>query len=89
MLDEVLANGFQICLKNIKYYVEGMLNLLQPLNMCSNELEKQDAKIAPTFAFMDPFGFSDFPMKLDWTAAKMQQMRSFHNFYGWIHQTLS
>jgi hypothetical protein len=29
-----------------------------------DELEKQGADLAPTFAFLDPFGFSGLPMKL-------------------------
>lgn len=28
------------------------------------EIEKHDAQLAPTFAFLDPFGFAGFPMKL-------------------------
>ena len=34
------------------------------LGIVLDELEKQDTVIAPTFAFVDPFGFSGVPMKL-------------------------
>jgi len=63
LLTEVLQKRFPNPPKNIKYEVKGA-EFAPTLEQVLNELEKQGAKLAPTFAFLDPFGFSGFPMKL-------------------------
>lgn len=62
-LKEVLTQRFPDLPKNIKYAVIGA-EFAPTLDEVLCEIEKNDAKLAPTFAFLDPFGFSGFPMKL-------------------------
>ena len=62
-LERVLKKRFPNLHKNIKYGVEGA-EFAPTLERVLNELEKRGARLAPTFAFLDPFGFSGFPMKL-------------------------
>jgi len=63
MLTEVLKKRFPNLSKNITYRVQGA-EFAPTLEQVLGELEKREAKLAPTFAFLDPFGFSGFPMKL-------------------------
>lgn len=62
-LSEVLKECFPKLPENIKYIVHGA-EFAPTLEQVLDYLEKKDAKLAPTFAFLDPFGFSGFPMKL-------------------------
>lgn len=62
-LKEVLANRFPNLPKNIDYQVVGA-EFAPTLEQVLQSLEQREAKLAPTFAFLDPFGFSGFPMKL-------------------------
>ena len=62
-LTEVLKERFPALPKNIKYSVYGA-EFAPTFEQGLDELEKQGAKLAPTFAFLDPFGFSGLPMKL-------------------------
>lgn len=63
LLTQVLEKRFPNLPKNIKYGVRDA-EFAPTLEEVLNELEKQGSKLAPTFAFLDPFGFSGFPMKL-------------------------
>lgn len=63
MLKQVLKNRFANLSRDIKYQVQGA-EFAPTLEQVLDELEKQGARLAPTFAFLDPFGFSGFPMKL-------------------------
>ena len=63
-LKEVLKTRFPNLPKNIKYTVNEGAEFAPTFEHVLDELDKQDAKLAPTFAFIDPFGFSDFPMSL-------------------------
>ena len=63
MLTRVLEKRFPNLPKNIKYTVQGA-EFAPTLEHVLDELEEREAKLAPTFAFLDPFGFSGFPMKL-------------------------
>lgn len=62
-LKEVLTNHFPNLPKNIGYQVVGA-EFAPTLEQVLQSLEQREAKLAPTFAFLDPFGFSGFPMKL-------------------------
>lgn len=63
VLTEVLRKQFPSLPSNMKYIVKGA-EFAPTLEQVLNEIEKRDAKLAPTFAFLDPFGFSGLPMKL-------------------------
>ncbi len=45
-----------------------------------SDLEKRNARIAPTFAFIDPFGFSDAPMQIIHRLLKYPRTEVFINF---------
>jgi three-Cys-motif partner protein len=62
-LTQVLKEHFPTLPPNIKYSVYDA-EFAPTFEQALNELEKQGAKLAPTFAFLDPFGFSGLPMKL-------------------------
>jgi three-Cys-motif partner protein len=63
MLKQVLEKRFPKLPGNIKYHVQGA-EFAPTLKQVLDELEQHGARLAPTFAFLDPFGFSGFPMKL-------------------------
>ena len=62
VLKQTLKNQFNMP-TNMKYVVD---NSEFENSLCSqlDNLEKQKQALAPTFAFLDPFGYSGFPMKL-------------------------
>lgn len=62
-LKEVLAIRFPKLPPNIKYIVEGA-EFAPTFQQALDKLEEQGSKLAPTFAFIDPFGFSGMPMTL-------------------------
>ena len=62
-LTQTLKNRFPNLPENVKYEVRGA-EFAPTLEQVLNDLEKREAKLAPTFAFLDPFGFSGFPMEL-------------------------
>lgn len=63
MLENVLKNRFPNLPSNIKYKVFDD-EFAPTFEQAINALEKQGANLAPTFAFLDPFGFSGLPMNL-------------------------
>jgi three-Cys-motif partner protein len=63
VLSEILKGLFPNLPKNIKYTIKSS-EFATTLEQVLDELEKRGAKLAPTFAFLDPFGFSGFPMEL-------------------------
>ena len=63
ILTQVLKKRFPDLPKNMKYEVRGAA-FAPTLEQVLDELERRGANLAPTFAFLDPFGFSGFPMKL-------------------------
>ena len=63
-LEEVLTNRFPNLPKNIKYTIIPGAEFAPTFESVLDKLDEQNAKLAPTFAFIDPFGFSDFPMSL-------------------------
>jgi three-Cys-motif partner protein len=63
VLSSVLKEKFPNLPKNIKYVIKSS-EFAPTLEQVLDELEQRGAKLAPTFAFLDPFGFSGFPMKL-------------------------
>jgi three-Cys-motif partner protein len=62
-LKEVLKDRFPQIPSGMMYEVEGA-EFAPTLEQVLDRLEKQGAKLAPTFAFLDPFGFSGLPMNL-------------------------
>lgn len=62
-LQEVLKTRFPSLPQNMKYQVIGA-EFAPTLENALLSLEQSGAKLAPTFAFLDPFGFTGFPMKL-------------------------
>lgn len=63
VLEEVLKKRFPNLPKNMKYRVIGA-EFAPTFEHVLDELDKIGASLAPTFAFLDPFGFSGFPIKL-------------------------
>ncbi|MBZ9577415.1 three-Cys-motif partner protein TcmP [Patescibacteria group bacterium] len=62
-LKEVLQEKFPDLPEKIKYWV--ISDEFEPtIERFLEELEKEKAKLAPTFAFIDPFGFTGFSMDL-------------------------
>jgi three-Cys-motif partner protein len=62
-LEITLKSKFPSLPKNINYIVRGA-EFAPTFGQVLDELDKQGVKIAPTFAFIDPFGFSGLPMQL-------------------------
>jgi three-Cys-motif partner protein len=63
MLLQVLRQRFPNLPPNMKYEIQGAA--FEPtFERVLDDVEKKEAKLAPTFAFLDPFGFTGFPMKL-------------------------
>lgn len=62
-LKEVLHERLPNLPENMKYHVIGA-EFAPTLEKVLQEIEQNGARLAPTFAFLDPFGFSGFPMKL-------------------------
>jgi three-Cys-motif partner protein len=63
MLEKVLAERFPRLPNNMKYQVIGAA-FAPTFELVLDRLDKGGAMLAPTFAFLDPFGFSGLPMKL-------------------------
>jgi len=63
MLKQVLQSRFPKLPANMKYEVIGA-EFAPTLDSALKSLEETRDHLAPTFAFLDPFGFSGFPMKL-------------------------
>ncbi len=62
-LRQVLQTRFQVLPKNLKYFVSDA-EFAPTLDSVLKNLEKNNARLAPTLAFLDPFGFSGLPMNL-------------------------
>lgn len=62
-LKQILNQKFPSLPSNLQYEVVGS-EFAPTLESALDDLEKQGSKLAPTFAFLDPFGFSGLPMKL-------------------------
>ena len=62
-LKEVLHDHFPQLPSGMIYEVVGA-EFAPTLEQVLDQLEKQGAELAPTFAFLDPFGFSGLPMNL-------------------------
>jgi len=61
MLDKVIQERFPNLPNNLKCAVESA-EFAPKLESTLSDLEREGAKLAPTFAFLDPFGFSGLPM---------------------------
>lgn len=89
MLGEVLAKKYPTLPENMKYFVEGNAEFAPTFEHVLDELEKQGSRIAPTFAFLDPFGFSDLPMNLVGRLLKCNKCEVFITFMaGFIRRFL-
>ena len=62
-LKQTLKEKFENIPNNMTYHVIDS-DFEKSVNDILNELEEKDQTLAPTFAFIDPFGYSDFPMTL-------------------------
>jgi three-Cys-motif partner protein len=62
-LKEVLQDRFPSLPDKMSYEVEGA-EFAPTLESVLDEMEEKGARLAPTFAFLDPFGFSGLPMEL-------------------------
>lgn len=62
-LGDVLKSKFSKLPGNLKYTVQGA-EFAPTLESVLANIESRGAKLAPTFAFLDPFGFSGLPMNL-------------------------
>lgn len=63
ILDDVLKKMRTDLPKNISYNVHKS-EFADSVNSILNWIDEKNAKLAPTFAFVDPFGYSDFPMEV-------------------------
>lgn len=63
MLRNVISSRFGRLPKNVMCEVQSA-EFAFSLEQGLNDLEKRGAKLAPTFAFLDPFGFSGFPLRV-------------------------
>ena len=63
ILNKVLATNFPKLPSNIVYTIHRS-EFVDSVKSILDWSEKQNAKLAPTFAFVDPFGYSDFPMNV-------------------------
>lgn len=63
MLEKILAKRFPNLPNNMKYHVIGAA-FAPTFELVLDKLDEGGAMLAPTFAFLDPFGFSGLPMKL-------------------------
>jgi three-Cys-motif partner protein len=62
-LRRIIREKFANLPKNLVYEVQSA-EFATTLEKGLDDLEKQGAKLAPTFAFLDPFGFSGFPLRV-------------------------
>jgi three-Cys-motif partner protein len=62
-LEKVLAERFPNLSNKMKYHVIGAA-FAPTFELVLNKMDEGGAMLAPTFAFLDPFGFSGLPMKL-------------------------
>jgi three-Cys-motif partner protein len=62
-LEKVLAERFPSLPKSMKYHVIDAA-FASTFEVVLDKLDEGGAMLAPTFAFLDPFGFSGLPMKL-------------------------
>jgi three-Cys-motif partner protein len=89
ILMEVLREKFPNLPENIKYFVKGNAEFAPTFENVLDALEKQGSKIAPTFAFLDPFGFSDLPIDLVGRLLKCDKCEVFITFMaGFIRRFL-
>ena len=63
MLEKILKERFTELPDNIKYNIEKS-EFASSVETILDELENEGSKLAPTLAFIDPFGFSGLPMSL-------------------------
>lgn len=63
MLERVLRELFPNLPQRISYSVIGA-EFAPTLESVLDGIERREARLAPTFAFLDPFGFSGLPMRL-------------------------
>ena len=63
VLKQTLQEKFDPVPQNITYQVIDS-NFEKSVREMLDRLEEKDQKLAPTFAFIDPFGYSDFSMNL-------------------------
>lgn len=62
-LTKVLKEKFPQLPENLRYEVETS-EFAPSIDVSLDHIENEGAKLAPTFAFLDPFGFSGLPMEL-------------------------
>ncbi len=63
VLKQTLEEKFKQIPENMNYQIIDS-DFEKSVRTMLDELEKKDQQLAPTFAFIDPFGYSDFPMDL-------------------------
>ncbi len=63
ILTETLIEKFPSLPPNVEYEIKTS-NFSESMRSLLDSLEKDNLNLAPTFAFIDPFGYSDFPMEL-------------------------
>lgn len=62
-LEQTLQNFSGLLPNNLQYHVEKS-EFAPSLEKTLDDIEEEGADLAPTFAFIDPFGFSGMPMRL-------------------------
>ena len=88
ILKEVIATVFPKTPNNVKIYVKHA-NFEREMEGILDELEKNQANLAPTFAFIDPFGYSGLPLHLIKRILAYPQCEVFINFaYNSINRFL-
>lgn len=89
MLESIIKKRFPNLPKNMRYFVIGSAEFAPTFQNILDAIEKQGSNIAPTFAFLDPFGYSDVPMKLIARLLKYDKCEVFVTFMaGFIRRFL-
>lgn len=71
---------------NVTYQVRAM-TFAEAATSLADELEEQKARLAPTFAFIDPFGFSGVPLELIARLLSFDKCEVFFNFmYDFVNR---
>lgn len=63
-LKEVISEKFPNLPSNVKWYVYEGAEFENTLRRVLDELEKEKLDLAPSFVFIDPFGFDDFSLEI-------------------------
>lgn len=64
ILKKVIMERFPDLPTNIKWFVHGGEDFSSTIEKALDDLEAEGANLAPSFVFIDPFGFKGFPLRI-------------------------